>query len=75
MSYVPLFFNQDIIVLANQIVARPFVSDRISDNMQAALAASRGGEHHVLTDFVARYDGKELRLNESSLGDSGESGE
>eukprot|EP00808_Paulinella_micropora_P011467 g23920.t1 len=42
-----------------------------SDNMEAALAASRAGQHHVLTDFVARNEGKELRFHDKSLGDSG----
>eukprot|EP00808_Paulinella_micropora_P032207 g17400.t1 len=38
--------------------------------MEAALAASRGGNHHVLTDFVAKYDRKELSFFGKSLGDS-----
>eukprot|EP00808_Paulinella_micropora_P020612 g55448.t1 len=38
--------------------------------MEAALAASRGGNHHVLTDFVAKYDRKELSFSRKSLGDS-----
>eukprot|EP00808_Paulinella_micropora_P014475 g14577.t1 len=38
--------------------------------MEAALAASLGGDHHVLTDFVAKYDRKDLSLRGKSLGDS-----
>eukprot|EP00808_Paulinella_micropora_P028888 g74561.t1 len=48
-----------------------FVIFRASDNMEAALAASRAGQHHVLTDFVARNEGKELRFYNKSLRDSG----
>eukprot|EP00808_Paulinella_micropora_P029635 g75670.t1 len=39
--------------------------------MEAALTASRAGQHHVLTDFVARYEGKLLNFHGQSLGDSG----
>eukprot|EP00808_Paulinella_micropora_P016331 g45857.t1 len=39
--------------------------------MEAALTASRAGQHHVLTDFVARYEGKELSFYNESLGYSG----
>eukprot|EP00808_Paulinella_micropora_P027526 g945.t1 len=39
--------------------------------MEAALTASRSGQHHVLTDFVVRYEGKELSFYSKSLGDSG----
>eukprot|EP00808_Paulinella_micropora_P012037 g66610.t1 len=38
--------------------------------MEAALAASRGGNHHVLTDFVAKYDREVLSFSGESLGDS-----
>eukprot|EP00808_Paulinella_micropora_P002037 g56444.t1 len=38
--------------------------------MEAVLAASRRGNHHVLTDFVAKYDRKELSFSQRSLGDS-----
>eukprot|EP00808_Paulinella_micropora_P018200 g50920.t1 len=39
--------------------------------MEAVLTASGAGQHHVLTDFVARYEGKELSFYKKSLGDSG----
>eukprot|EP00808_Paulinella_micropora_P005123 g39362.t1 len=42
--------------------------------MQAALAASRRGKHHVLTDFVARYEDNHLNFSATlDLGDSGAS--
>eukprot|EP00808_Paulinella_micropora_P006524 g66923.t1 len=43
------------------------------DNMEAALAAFRDGKHDVLTDFVAKYEGKELSFFGLVPGDSGAS--
>eukprot|EP00808_Paulinella_micropora_P008648 g53429.t1 len=48
-------------------------SAALSDNMEAALAASRAGQHHVLTDFVAKYEGERLGFSSKDLGDYGAS--
>eukprot|EP00808_Paulinella_micropora_P012297 g43990.t1 len=50
-----------------------FATRDVRDNMEAALAAFREGKHDVLTDFVAKYEGKELSFFFKDLRDSGAS--
>eukprot|EP00808_Paulinella_micropora_P006379 g63022.t1 len=46
-------------------------STNSATNMEAALEAFRLGKHHVLSDFLAKYEGKRVDLSKKNLGISG----